>query len=49
MELDNLEKGKYYIYVVMEWDEGQKHRDFTVNSYGKSKVIFHEDEAGLFN
>lgn len=46
---ENLEKGEYYVYVEMDWNETTEDTDMCVTCYGASKSFFLRDEKNLFN
>ena len=48
LQVDNLLKGEYYVYVEVDWNEGSEETDFCVTCYGSSKSFFLRDENSLF-
>lgn len=47
-QFDNLEKGEYFVYVEMDWNETTEDLEFCVTCYGASKTFFLRDEKSLF-
>ena len=48
LEISNLKKGEYYVYVEMDWDKNTNDIDFTVTCYGSSKSNFTRDEKSSY-
>jgi len=51
IEVDDLEKGTYYLFVEMEWNDAtpSAERCFNVTDYGPGKTSFFADEAGAYS
>jgi calpain-15 len=51
IEMDDLEKGTYYLFVEMEWNDTtpSAERCFNVTDYGPGKTSFLADEAGAYS
>jgi len=47
-QFDNLDKGEYFVYVEMDWNESTEDTDFCVTCYGASKTFYLRDEKSLF-
>ena len=45
---ETLDKGEYYVYVEMDWNETTEDTDFVVTCYGASKSFYLRDEKSLF-
>lgn len=48
-QFDNLEKGEYYVYVEIDWNENTEDKDFCVTCYGASKTFYLRDEKSMFD
>ena len=48
LEISNLKKGEYYVYVEMEWNKNTHETDFAVTCYGISKSNFTRDEKSYY-
>ena len=53
IQIENLEKGEYYVFAELDWQEDipehDKNNDFCLTCYGKSKSFFLRDEKTLFD
>ena len=49
IQFDNLEKGEYFIFIEIDWNENTEDTEFCSTCYGASKTFYLRDEKTLFN
>ena len=48
IEVDDLEKGEYYVYVELDWNENTTETNFVATCYGCSKSVYTRNEKALY-
>ena len=48
-QFDNLERGEYFIYIEVDWNEETEDTDFCSTCYGASRTFYLRDEKSLYN
>jgi len=48
IEINDLKKGEYYVYVELDWNQNTTETNFAVTCYGKSNSTFTREERALF-
>ena len=49
IEIDDLKKGEYYVYVELDWEKNTTETMFVATCYGASKTSFTRDEKALYS
>lgn len=47
--MESLEKGDYFVFVELDWNESTEDTEFCSTCYGASKSFFLRDEKSLYN
>jgi len=48
INIENLDKGEYFVYVEMDWNKNTEDTEFCSTCYGASRTFYLRDEKSLF-
>jgi hypothetical protein len=49
INIENIEKGEYFVYIEMDWNENTEDTEFCSTCYGSSRTFYLRDEKSLYD